>query len=98
MSDVRTYDLPAMHQFVEDVDKQIGALVQVHEDARSSARTIRSGITGRTGAAFDAKQDEWQRIGEERLEELRAMRDRVATAAKNYEEAESANSTMLQDV
>ncbi|WP_396912336.1 WXG100 family type VII secretion target [Mycolicibacterium sp.] len=98
MSDARTYDLPAMQQFVEDVDRQIGILVQMHEEARSSARTVRTALTGMTGEAFDTKQAQWQRAGEERLEELRAMRDRVATAAKNYEDAERANSTMFQDV
>lgn len=98
MSDVRTYDLPAMRQFVDDVDRQIGILVQMHEDSGTSARTVRSGLTGATGAAFDTKHAEWQRAGEERLDELRGMRDRVATALKNYEEAERANNTMLEDV
>lgn len=98
MSDVRTYDLPAMQQFADDLDRQIGILAQMYEEARSSATTIRTGLTGQTGEAFDTKHAEWQRTGEERLEELRAMRDRVATAMKNYEEAERANSTMLQDV
>ena len=98
MSDVRTYDLPAMQQFVDDVDRQIGILVQMHEEARSSARTIRAGLTGTTGDAFETKQDEWQRIGEERLEEFRAMRDHVATAMKNYAAAERANATIFDGV
>ncbi|GAB08205.1 hypothetical protein GOARA_004_00450 [Gordonia araii NBRC 100433] len=98
MSDARTYDLPAMKQFVDDLDKQIRILTQMHENARGSAKTVRAGLTGKTGETFETKQSEWQQAGEERLEELRAMRDRVANAVKNYEGAERANGSMFQDL
>ena len=98
MSDTRTYDLAAMQQFVDDIDRQIAILAQMHEEARSSAATIRTGLTGKTGKTFEARHIEWQQTGEERLEELRAVRGRVATAMKNYKEAERANSEILRDV
>ncbi|WP_279103479.1 WXG100 family type VII secretion target [Gordonia bronchialis] len=98
MSEVRTYDIPAMHQFVADVDKRIEFLAEMHDGARNSATTVRAGFRGRTGGSFEATHADWQRAAQDHLTELRAMRDRVSAAARNYEAAERANRQMLQDL
>ncbi|ADG80037.1 ESAT-6-like protein OS=Tsukamurella paurometabola (strain ATCC 8368 / DSM / CCUG 35730 / CIP 100753 / JCM 10117 / KCTC 9821 / NBRC 16120 / NCIMB 702349/ NCTC 13040) OX=521096 GN=Tpau_3454 PE=3 SV=1 [Tsukamurella paurometabola] len=82
------YDLAAMGDFVEALDKQIADITAGCAEVGSAADDVLKGYKGDAATAFDTTQAQWRSDMTARIKELQALRNHVATCKRNYEEAD----------
>ncbi|RMI28718.1 WXG100 family type VII secretion target [Nocardia stercoris] len=90
-----SYDLPAMEQFISNLDQRISAV----ESHLTAVRTTASGLTddysGAAADAFTDAHDDWQTDSAQYLDKLKALRQQVETCRHNYADAREANRKMF---
>ncbi|MDP0398128.1 WXG100 family type VII secretion target [Tsukamurella strandjordii] len=82
------YDLAAMGDFVDALDKQITEITDRCAEVRSATGEVLATYKGTAAEAFNTTQSQWQSDMEERIKQLQALRTHVATCKRNYEEAD----------
>lgn len=90
----RKYDLPAMQRYLDVLDAQINALAEVGGQVKTTAETLLGSYSGAGADGYSTAHGEWQKAAASLLEELRSHREQVATAHRNYTQAEAANRAM----
>ncbi|MFF0531591.1 WXG100 family type VII secretion target [Nocardia amikacinitolerans] len=90
----RRYDLDAMQAFITLLDEKITALDGYNEDVKRSAEAVLAQFTGSAADAYYDSHDNWQKDAATFVDEIRALRERITVAHRNYVEAEQANREM----
>ncbi|MCX4095811.1 WXG100 family type VII secretion target [Nocardia sp. alder85J] len=90
-----SYDLDAMDRFLAQIEAHITALSAKHAAVRRTVDSLDDTFLGEAADAHREAHGEWQQTAAGHIEELEKLRDRVATARRNYTEARAANRAMF---
>ncbi|MEU7139685.1 WXG100 family type VII secretion target [Nocardia sp. NPDC046473] len=90
----RRYDLDAMQAFIDVLDKAIAAVGDHSTKTKNIADGVLAQFSGTTAQAFSDSQREWLSGTTTLVDELRAIREKIALAHSNYLQAEQANKEM----
>ncbi|MET8878374.1 WXG100 family type VII secretion target [Nocardia sp. NPDC004604] len=90
----RRYDLDAMQTFIDLVDQAIAAVGDHGAKTKNIADGVLAQFSGAAAQAFSDSHREWLSSTTTLVDELRAVRDKIALAHSNYLQAEQANREM----
>ncbi|WP_405159908.1 WXG100 family type VII secretion target [Nocardia sp. NBC_01499] len=90
----RRYDLDAMQAYLDVLDKAITAVGDHGARTKNIADGVLAQFSGAAAQAFSDSQHEWLSTTTTLVDELRAIRDRIALAHSNYLQAEQDNRGM----
>ena len=85
----RRYDLPAMREFIDFLNKQKTELTDTGMKVQRTAEGVLSQFQGQAAEGFREAHQEWQRSFAQHLESITRLRDRIQTTHDNYQEAET---------
>ncbi|MEV0342952.1 WXG100 family type VII secretion target [Nocardia sp. NPDC050713] len=90
----RRYDLDAMQAFITLLDEKITALGEYNDSVKRSTEAVLAQFAGNAADAYYDSHENWQKDAARLVDEIRALREHISVAHRNYLEAERANREM----